>query len=139
MIKIGIDKSVNKPQLIEIANCITAREDRGVSRRKGEGTAIMEIIIDDTQGFDGVRIYRDYAPSLRANRSGLKTMENNLRIRKLTPKECYRLMGFDDIDHDRAAAVVSNSQLYKQAGNSICVPVIEHIFKKLISCGVLDE
>lgn len=89
------------------------------------------IIIDDTQGFDGVRIYRDYAPSLRANRSGLKTMENNLRIRKLTPKECYRLMGFDDIDHDRAAAVVSNSRLYQQAGNSIVVPVMEHIFRKL--------
>ena len=89
------------------------------------------IIIDDTQGFDGVRIYRDYAPSLRANRSGLKTMENNLRIRKLTPKECYRLMGFDDIDHDRAAAVVSNSQLYKQAGNSIVVDVLENLFRGL--------
>ena len=66
-------------------------------------------------------------------------MESNLRIRKLTPKECYRLMGFDDIDYDRATAVVSNSQLYKQAGNSICVPVIEHILKNLISCGALDE
>ena len=60
----------------------------------------------------------------------VKTM-NNLRIRKLTPKECYRLMGFDDIDHDRAAAVVSNSQLYKQAGNSIVVPVLEEILKNL--------
>ncbi len=85
-----------------------------------------KIIIDDTQGFDGVRIYKDYAPSLRANRSGLKTM-SNLRIRKLTPKECWRLMGFDDEDHDRAAAVVSNSQLYKQAGNSIVVDVLEHL------------
>lgn len=89
------------------------------------------IIIDDTQGFDGVRYYENYAPSLGANRSGLKTMDNNLRIRKLTPKECYRLMGFDDIDHDRAAAVVSNSQLYKQAGNSIVVPVLEGILKNL--------
>lgn len=40
-------------------------------------------------------------------------------------------MGFDDIDHDRAAAVVSNSQLYKQAGNSIVVPVLEGILKNL--------
>lgn len=61
----------------------------------------------------------------------VKTMENNLRIRKLTPKECYRLMGFDDIDHDRAAAVVSNSQLYKQAGNSIVVPVLEGILRQV--------
>lgn len=58
------------------------------------------------------------------------TMQN-LRIRKLTPKECYRLMGFDDNDHDRAATVVSNSQLYKQAGNSIVVDVLEHLFKNI--------
>lgn len=131
MNKFGLDKTTHKPRIIDIANCITAREDRGVSRRGGEGTAIMEFIIDDTQGFDGVRFYKDYAPSLRANRSGLKTMENNLRIRKLTPKECWRLMGFDDIDHDRAAAVCSNSQLYKQAGNSIVVDVLEHLFRGL--------
>lgn len=56
---------------------------------------------------------------------------DNLRIRKLTPKECWRLMGFDDIDHDRAAAVCSNSQLYKQAGNSIVVDVLEHLFRGL--------
>lgn len=56
---------------------------------------------------------------------------SNLRIRKLTPKECWRLMGFDDIDHDRAAAVCSNSQLYKQAGNSIVVDVLEHLFRGL--------
>ena len=56
---------------------------------------------------------------------------NNLRIRKLTPKECWRLMGFDDIDHDRAAAVCSNSQLYKQAGNSIVVDVLENLFRGL--------
>ena len=56
---------------------------------------------------------------------------NNLRIRKLTPKETWRLMGFDDEDFDKAAKVNSNSQLYKQAGNSICVPVLEHIFLQL--------
>lgn len=137
------------------------------------GNSYLYMIIDDTQGFDGVRCYEDYAPSLRANRSGLKVMddfpcttrgteiastlrasmhkqgtrnlienlingrgyegimESNLRIRKLTPKECYRLMGFDDIDHDRASAVVSNSQLYKQAGNSIVVPVIGGILNNV--------
>ena len=99
----------------------------------------MNIIIDDTQGFDGVRIYRHYAPSLRANRNGLKTMDKKQNIRRLTPKECFRLMGFSDEDYVKASETVSNSQLYKQAGNSICVPVIEHILKNLISCGVLDE
>lgn len=56
----------------------------------------------------------------------------DLRIRKLTPKECWRLMGFDDKDIDKCiAAGLSNSQLYKQAGNSIVVNVIKEIFKSL--------
>ena len=54
-----------------------------------------------------------------------------LRIRKLTPKECWRLMGFDDEDFHKAEAVNSNTQLYKQAGNSIVVDVIEKIYEKL--------
>lgn len=55
----------------------------------------------------------------------------NLRIRKLTPKECWRLMGFNDIDFENAEKVCSNSQLYKQAGNSIVVNVLMAIFKEL--------
>ena len=54
-----------------------------------------------------------------------------LKIRKLTPKECYRLMGFDDEDFYKAEAVNSNSQLYKQAGNSIVVDVLEAVFANL--------
>ena len=56
------------------------------------------------------------------------------RIRKLTPKECYRLMGFGDEDFEKAKATGnSNSQLYKQAGNSIVVNVLEEIYKCLHS------
>lgn len=55
-----------------------------------------------------------------------------VRVRKLTPKECWRLMGFSDEDFEKAQSVpMSNTQLYKQAGNSICVPVLEKIFKQL--------
>lgn len=54
------------------------------------------------------------------------------RIRKLTPKECWRLMGFKDEQFLKAEQVCSNTQLYKQAGNSIVVNVMEEIFKKLI-------
>ena len=57
---------------------------------------------------------------------------NNLRIRKLTPKECWRLMGFDDIDFEKASKVNSNTQLYKQAGNSIVVNVLEAILRNLL-------
>ena len=53
------------------------------------------------------------------------------RIRKLTPLECWRLMGFTDQDFYKAQEVNSNSQLYKQAGNSIVVPVLEGIFRQL--------
>ena len=55
------------------------------------------------------------------------------RIRKLTPRECFRLMNFDDEDFDKAkAAGVSDSQLYRQAGNSIVVAVLEAIFKEML-------
>lgn len=55
-----------------------------------------------------------------------------IRIRKLTPRECWRLMGFTDQDFEKAQKVNSNTQLYKQAGNSIVVPVLEALFKQLI-------
>lgn len=54
------------------------------------------------------------------------------RIRKLTPLECWRLMGFDDADFRKAEQVNSNTQLYKQAGNSIVVNVLEVILKNLL-------
>ena len=57
---------------------------------------------------------------------------DNYRIRKLTPKECWRLMGFDDADFRKAEQVNSNTQLYKQAGNSIVVNALEAILKNLL-------
>ena len=60
-------------------------------------------------------------------------VEPSLRIRKLTPKECFRLMGFDDADIDVLIENgISNTQLYKQAGNSIVVNVLEAIFDNLV-------
>lgn len=98
----GVDKSINQPQLIQVANCLTAREDRGISNHRQEGTAIAH--------------------------------NNPFRVRKLTPLECWRLMGFNDDDFNKAkSAGTSNSQLYKQAGNSIVVPVLEGIFEPLIN------
>ncbi|EOL9688642.1 DNA cytosine methyltransferase [Listeria monocytogenes] len=58
-------------------------------------------------------------------------VENDFRIRKLTPRECWRLQGFPDWAFDRASEVNSNSQLYKQAGNSVTVNVIEAIANRL--------
>lgn len=74
-------------------------------------------------------------PTIRANSGGhneIKIATRPFRVRKLTPKECWRLMGFDDDSFERAEKVNSNSQLYKQAGNSICVPVLEAIFREML-------
>ena len=59
-------------------------------------------------------------------------VEQSYRIRKLTPKECFRLMGVSEADIDKIqSSGVSQSQQYKMAGNSIVVDVLEHIFRKL--------
>ena len=62
-------------------------------------------------------------------------MPDRLAIRKLPPKECFRLMGFDDSDVDLLMQNgISNTQLYKMAGNSIVVNVLEFIF-----CQIFDD
>ena len=60
-------------------------------------------------------------------------------VRKLTPKECWRLMGFTDSDFNKAQEVCSDTQLYKQAGNSIVVQVLEGILKKLVEMEGVGE
>lgn len=65
---------------------------------------------------------------------------NNFRIRKLTPKECWRLMGFTDEQFDKAKAIgISDSQLYKQAGNSIVVNCLYYIFKELFKNYIIKK
>lgn len=79
------------------------------------------------------RCYHEYglSPTLTSTSADEKII-TKFRVRKLTPKECWRLMGFDDEDIDKCiAAGLSNSQLYKQAGNSIVVNCIEEIYKRL--------
>ena len=114
----------------------TVKENHGTVTAVAREVSEIELIDDTNLGFNPTpKIYTDYAPTLRAGRYGLKVKEcdemNNLKIRKLTPKECWRLMGFDDEDFYKAEAVNSNTQLYKQAGNSIVVDVIEKIYEKL--------
>lgn len=78
---------------------------------------------------------------LEANKSGTTNcistvqkdnyvVENNIKIRKLTPKECWRLMGWKDEQFNKLNNI-SNTQLYKQAGNGIVINVLEEIFKML--------
>lgn len=84
----------------------------------------------------------DTSPTLQACESGIMKIEKwnweidgkeyNIRIRKLTPRECWRLMGFTDEDFEKAQAVNSNTQLYKQAGNSIVKNVLMEIFEQML-------
>lgn len=75
------------------------------------------------------------SPTLTTRPEGFKTaiivITKDLRIRKLTPLECWRLMGFTDEQFRKAEKFNSNSQLYKQAGNSIVVDVLYYLFKNL--------
>lgn len=70
-------------------------------------------------------------PTITATETGVCRIESPIRIRKLTPKECFRLMGFSDENFEAAEKMVSNSQLYKQAGNSIVVDVLYYILVEL--------
>lgn len=65
-----------------------------------------------------------------------KVLSDDFRVRRLTPKECWRLMGFLDEDFEKAQQVNSNTQLYKQAGNSIVVNVLIEIFRSLLEAKV---
>jgi len=60
-----------------------------------------------------------------------QAVESNKRIRRLTPLECFRLQGFTDEEHSVCEEVQSDTQLYKQMGNTISVPVIQAILKNI--------
>lgn len=62
-----------------------------------------------------------------------------IKIRKLTPRECWRLQGFTDEQFDKAAAINSNSQLYKQAGNAVTVSVVAEIGRHIMSIGDVES
>ena len=89
---------------------------------------------DMIQPFNRQVIKDGVAPTLTTRPEGFKTAIlpiQNFRIRKLTPKECWRLQGIPDHYFDKAKAVNSDSQLYKQAGNACTVNVMYEIAKRM--------
>lgn len=98
---------------------------------------IEKIDTTDTLALDTYNqtTHKEFVQTIRANINSRNEdfLWTNLRIRKFTPKECWRLMGFEDKDIDNAIAIgMSNAQLYKQAGNSIVVNVLMAIFKEML-------
>ena len=79
----------------------------------------------------------DVTPTITAQGGeNINYVETQYRIRKLTPREVWRLMGYTDTDFDKAAAVNSNTQLYKEAGNAIVKQVLMAIFSQMNIKGV---
>ena len=129
----------------EMANRISSPEGLCPAIRTMQGGGLEPKILEDFYKSRQPREYKEVALTLRSERVGtlirncgadLKRSSQGIiegiRVRKLTPKECWRLMGFDDESFSRAEKKVSNSQLYKQAGNSIVVDVLMAIFKNLL-------
>lgn len=120
-----------------------------ISTMSGGGQQPMVIDIEETKCIGGLskskwgeqfhqqdRVYKgDIALAHPANIPGgsynYVVETDRYRIRKLTPKECWRLMGYTDADFDKAAKVNSNTQLYRQAGNAIVKQVLMAIFSQL--------
>lgn len=99
----------------------------------GMGGGQTPMIVQTARGFNKGGLH-EISPTISANSWECNNFlkENDFRIRKLTPRECLRLMDVDDADIDRMlGAGLSNTQLYKMAGNSIVVNVLYHIFRKM--------
>lgn len=98
-----------------------------------QGGGLEPKILQKAHGFNKGGIKENIVPALtKSSWQENNFLRDNMRIRKLTPLECWRLMGFRDMDYYAAKSVgISDAQLYKQAGNSIVVTVLEAIFRNL--------
>ena len=109
--------------------------------KKHEFDTIDTIDILDCNGGDhGYAFATNFNPEINLREVSAKSKTENSsalplgcgRIRKLTPRECWRLQGFSDDMFDRAAAVNSDAQLYKQAGNGVTIPVVYAVGKRIV-------
>ncbi len=139
-----IDMNVD-PVITENARCITARQDSGISNRRGEHSGVLveepprAIITPDrtTVRQQGRRIKEPNEPMFTITAQDKHGVIHRGRIRRLMPIECWRLQGFSDEQFYRAEATgLKDNRLYKMAGNAVSVPVISAIGQKI---KMLDE
>lgn len=120
-------------QTYDKAFCLQARYHKGVCNRRKEISGICVPVLtpenaqSETQG-----IFVQLSEELTVYAVWYEKYQCYIAIRKLTPRECFRLQGWSDEYFDRAELVNSNSQLYKQAGNGVTVPVIYEIAKRMM-------
>ena len=164
-----IDQSLTGPKLTEEARCITARYTAGATKRTAMNSGVLEVQPILTQGIKvrngtkqgyqlaevGDSVDLSYPSSLTRRARVGRGIAHNLscscqmgavvwngrvvKIRRLTPKECFRLQGFSDDLFEKAKAVNSDAQLYKQAGNGVTVPVVYAIGCAILSSKIPSE
>ena len=164
-----IDQSLTEPKLTEEARCITARYTAGATKRTAMNSGVLEVQPILTQGIKvrngtkqgyqlaevGDSVDLSYPSSLTRRARVGRGIAHNLscscqmgavvwngrvvKIRRLTPKECFRLQGFSDDLFEKAKAVNSDAQLYKQAGNGVTVPVVYAIGCAILSSKISSE
>ena len=114
-----VDMNAN-PQLTNYARCITARQNAGISNRKGEHSGVLEIV-EKPEKTKWIVAVKDKVGNIY-----------QAVIRRLMPIECWRLQGFTDEQFYKAQSTgLKDSHLYKLAGNAVTVNVISEIGKKI--------
>ena len=136
-----IDMNPNA-KITELARCITARQDSGISNRKSEHSGVM-VILKELTADELLSIgdtFHNYWTFENPNKETVTAMiivdeKGNFfvgYIRRLTPRECFRLQGFTDEQFDKVKALgMSDARLYKMAGNAVSVPVISAFGKQI--------
>ncbi len=119
-----IDMNEN-PKVTHISRCITARQDSGVSNHRGEHSGVIIISTENI----GTEEKPDYMVTAVDDFGNVYYG----RVRRLMPKECFRLQGFADEQYDKLVEIgIPETQLYKMAGNSVTTNVVTAVGKKLI-------
>ncbi len=117
-------------KITDIARCITARYDSGISNRKAEHSGIL---VDGITEEEIANIFDEDSPFALIFKDKYGEIHFG-RVRKLIPLECWRLQGFTDEQFCKAKATcLSDSRLYKMEGNAVTVPVISAIGRKILA------
>lgn len=112
--------------------CLQARYNKGVCNRKEETSGVCVPVLTPENAIGNKKgIFVQLSENLTVYAVWYEKYQCYIAIRKLTPRECFRLQGWSNEYFDRAELVNSDSQLYKQAGNGVTVPVIHEIAKRM--------
>ena len=127
------------PMVTEIARCLNTRQDSSIHNHRGECSGVLveegprAILTPEKENVrqNGRRMKEPEEPMFTLTATDRHGVVYRGRIRRLTPRECFRLQGYEDNQIDCMMEGMSDRQLYKQAGNGVTVTVIEVIGKNL--------